>query len=180
MFRLAPGKPAWEEMPLKGKLPGSVVDNSTCVYDAKRNRVLFVRKPYGDKTKFDGQVYALDLATLETSELSPKNMAAAGAVPYLCQLRYHPEGDLLLVGGTLPPGEDGIRRTPAYDCAGNRWVSLKITGTDPNGKSGRNVSLGMMFDSKRKLFWAVDTNGGVYALRLDPAAADVQEMTATP
>ena len=43
-------------------------------------------------------------------------------------------------------------------------MSLKIGGDDPNGKTGRNVSLGLMYDAKRKLFWAVDTNSNVYVL----------------
>ena len=69
-----------------------------------------------------------------------------------------------------------MRRTPAYDCAGNRWVSLKLGGDDPSGKTGRNVSLGMMYDANRKLFWAVDTDSNVFVLRLEPATAEVQAL----
>jgi hypothetical protein len=83
---------------------------------------------------------------------------------------------LLLVGATLPAGPDGLRRTPAYDCQANKWVSLKITGDDPSGKAGRNVSLGLMYDARRKLFWAVDTNSEVYVLRLEPAAAEMRDL----
>ncbi|MBY0523515.1 MAG: hypothetical protein K2R98_08945 [Gemmataceae bacterium] len=170
-------KNEWIEQKLNGaKLPGAVVDNSTLAYDAKRDRLLFVSKPYGDKTKFSGEVHALDLKTWTVSALSPKNMEAAAGMPYLCQLRYDIENDLLLVGGTMPPGDDKLRRTPAYDCAGNRWVSLKLVGDDPNGKSGRNVSLGLMYDARRKLFWAVDTHSNVFVLRLDPKTADVQPL----
>ncbi len=167
----------WIERSLKGeKLPGSVVDNSTLVYDAKRERLLFARKPYGDKTGFTGELHSVDMKTWIVSSLAPAGKEAAVAVPYLCQIRYDVENDLLLVGGTLPPGADGLRRTPAYDPAGNRWVSLKITGDDPNGKNGRNVSLGLMYDAKRKLFWAVDTNSNIFVLRLDPKSADLQPM----
>jgi hypothetical protein len=81
-----------------------------------------------------------------------------------------------MVGGTLPPGEDGLRRTPAYDPAANRWVSLRIGGEDPSGPKGRNVSLGLMYDAKRKLLWAVDTRSEVFVLRLDPATADQRPM----
>ncbi len=83
--------------------------------------------------------------------------------------------DLVLVGGLLPE-ENGFRRTPAYDPAENRWVSLKIPGDDPNGKSGRNVSLGLVYDARRKLFWAVDTNSQVFVLKLEPKTADVQPL----
>ena len=135
-----------------------------------------MRKGYGDANTFDGEVHSLDLKTGEVTKLSPGGSAAAAKIPYLCQLRYDPEHDLLLVGATLPPDASGLRRTPAYDCAGNRWVSLKIGGDDPSGKVGRNVSLGMMYDAKRHLFWAVDTNSKVFVLRLDPATADMQPL----
>jgi hypothetical protein len=166
----------WVEQKLQGKLPGAVVDNSTVVYDSKRDRFLFAVKSYGDKTKYDGQLHALDNKTLAVTQLSPKNMEAAAGIPYLCQIRYDETNDLLLVGGLLPADDAGLRRTPAFDCANNQWVSLKIGGTDPNGKSGRNVSLGLMYDAKRKLFWAVDTNSQVYVLRLDAKTADMQPL----
>jgi hypothetical protein len=110
------------------------------------------------------------------TRLKPEGREAAAAIPYLCQLRYDAEHDLLLVGGTLPPDNTGLRRTPAYDCAGNRWVSLKITGDDPSGAKGRNVSLGVVYDAKRKLFFAVDTKSNVFALRLEPQSADAQPL----
>ena len=98
-------------------------------------------------------------------------MSAAAAIPYLCQIRYDLANDLLLVGATLPS-----RRTPAYDCAANRWLSLNVTGRDPNGPKGRNVSLGLVYDRRRKLFWAVDTNSHIYVLRLTPKTADPQPL----
>lgn len=39
-----------------------------------------------------------------------------------------------------------------------------------------NVSLGLVYDAKRKLFRAVDTNSRVFALRLDLKTADVQPL----
>ena len=83
--------------------------------------------------------------------------------------------DLLLAGANLRGGEKPWR-TPAYDCAANKWISLKITGDDPSGPEGRNVSLGLMYDAKRKLFWAVDTNSEVYVLKLDPASAEPKDL----
>jgi hypothetical protein len=177
LFRFESEKGSWKEMEQSGgRLPGSVVDNSTLVYDSKRNRLLFARKGYGDKARYDGELHTFDLETEKVGKLSPAGRAAANAIPYLCQLRYDPEHDLVLAGATLPADDGGLRRTPAYDCAGNRWVSLRITGNDPNGKTGRNVSLGLVYDARRKLFWAVDTAGRVYVLRLDPGTADVRAL----
>jgi hypothetical protein len=166
----------WKDVELRGKLPGSVVDNSTVIHDSKRDRLLFARKAYGDKAEYDGVLHAVDLKSGEVSALAPSGKEKAGAIPYLCQLRYDSTNDLVLGGCTLPPDADGVRRTPAYDCGGDRWVSLKIGGDDPSGKKGRNVSMGMMYDAKRKLFWAVDTNSNVYVLRLDVAAADLKPL----
>ena len=167
----------WKRIDVHGeKLPGSEVDNSTVAYDSRRDRLLFVRKGYGDANTFNGEVHSLNLKTGEVMKLTPGRSAAAAKIPYLSQLRYDPQHDLLLVGATLPPDATGLRRTPAYDCAGNRWVSLKIGGDDPSGTVGRNVSLGMMYDAKRKLFWAVDTNSKVFVLRLDPATADLRPL----
>jgi hypothetical protein len=169
--------PEWRELPLKGaKMPGSVVDNSTIVYDSKRDRLLAVRKGYGDKNQFDGTIAIVEVKSGEVTLLSPAGKEKAVAVPYLCQFRYDPDHDLILGGCTLEPDADGVRRTPAYDCAGERWVTLKIEGDDPSGKKGRNVSLGMMYDAKRKLYWAVDTNSNVFVLRLDVATADLKPM----
>ena len=180
VFRFEAAAMKWARLSLTGvKLPGAVVDNSTVVYDSKRNRLLIAVKGYGRKHTYDGELYAIDLKTRRVSALSPAGMAAAGAISYLCQIRYHAANDILLVGATLPPGPDGLRRTPAYDCATNRWISLRITGTDPSGAKGRNVSLGLMYDKRRKLFWAVDTNSRVYVLRLEPKTADARPLTGT-
>lgn len=177
LFQYGAEEKAWTELKLSGeKLPGSIVDNSTLTYDQERKRLLCFRKEYGDKTKYDGQIHAVDLTTKSVTTLSPEGMNAAKSISYLCQLRYDPDSDLVLCGCTLPPDADGFRRTPAYDCAKNRWISLKIGGADPSGKEGRNVSLGLMHDTRRGLFWAVDTKSEVFVLRLDPKIADAQPL----
>ena len=175
---LSSAKPqTWTVLKLKGeKLKSSSVDNSTLVHDSKRNRLLFWRKEYGDKHTYDGLIQAVDLETLTVSTLTPGNAAAASAISYLCQIRYDSIDELFLAGCTLPPDASNQRRTPAYDPRNNRWISLKITGDDPNGKTGRNVSLGLMYDASRHLFWAVDTASQVYVLRLDPKTADTQSL----
>jgi len=177
VLQFVPQTGRWGEFKLRGaKLPGAVVDNSTMVYDSKRNRLLFAVKGYGRKNAYDGQLHFLDVRTQTVDKLSPGGMDAASAIPYLCQIRYDADNDSFLVGGTLPPGPDGLRRTPAYDPVANRWISLAIGGKDPSGPKGRNVSLGLMYDKVRKLFWAVDTNSRVYVLRLVPKTANPKPL----
>lgn len=185
IFRYDATKNEWTRLAITGeKLPGSVVDNSTIVYDSKRDRLLMVRKSYGDKHAFDGRLYAVDLKTMSASQIDPSNAAAAAPIPYLCQLRYDPAHDLLLAGCVLPSGDEtdtphapiGPRRTPAYDCATNRWISLNLTGEDFYRPKARDVSLGLVYDAKRGLFWAVNARSNVYVLKLDPTTADPKPL----
>ncbi|MGA2500758.1 MAG: kelch repeat-containing protein [Tepidisphaeraceae bacterium] len=154
----------WTELKLTGRLPGSVVDSSTLTFDSQRNRLLFFRREYDSKKPYDGQVYAVNLDTLEVSPLSPTGADLVRDIPYLCQIRYTPDHDLCLAAARMTI--DGTQSTPVYDCARNAWTFLNLTGDDPNGKSGRNVSLGLMYDAQRKLFWATDANCEVYVMKL--------------
>ena len=163
---------AWTELALTGdRLPGSVCDRSCLVYDSKRDRLLaIVRQKEGC------DLVQVDLKTLAVRRLSPAGTASAARIAFLREFCYDPVHDLV-VGTTLPPDETGLRRTPAYDCAGNRWVSLKIGGPNPSGKTGRNVSLGLIYDPKRNLIWGMDNyHLQPFALRLDPATADMQPL----
>ncbi len=182
MFRFDPNAKTWEELKVTGKLPGSAVDYSTVVYDSKRDRLLFFRTGYGQK--YDGQVHALGLKEMAASALSPANAAAAQGF-LIDRACYEPASDLIVFAALMPADGDGFQRTPAYDCAGNRWVSLKIAyevekrdrKAIPLTPRGPGHSCGVMYDAKRKLIWGVDTyHCQPYALRLDPKAADIAEL----
>src|SRR5262249_12089191 len=105
-------------------------------------------------------------------QIVPENAAAAAQISYLPQIRLDPEHELLLCGCLLPENDQEPRRTPAFDLKENRWISLRIVGDLPHGPTGRNVSLGVVYDPARKLFWAVDAASRVFVLKLDPATAD--------
>ncbi|HUT35083.1 MAG TPA: kelch repeat-containing protein [Planctomycetota bacterium] len=182
VFRFDPAASAWTELKFSSKLPGSAVDYSTEVYDSKHDRLLFFRTGYGQK--YDGQVHALDLKGLAASALSPANAAVATGF-LIDRACYEPASDLVVFAALLPPDADGLQRTPAYDCAGNRWVSLKIAydvekrdrKAIPLTPRGPGHSCGVMYDAKRKLIWGVDTyHCQPYALRLDPKSADIAEL----
>ena len=141
---------------------------------------------------YDGQVFALDLKTLNASQLSPPNMAALPACGAfgspmangtgVTRAVYDPESDMVLFGALMTAVEDGFRRTPAYDCAGNRWVGLKLKyeggGRDGKGAPAtpRYYDSGMVFDPKRKLIWGVDARCNVYVLKLEAKTADAAEL----
>jgi hypothetical protein len=178
-FRFDAAAKAWTEIVVTGKLPGSRVDYSTVVYDSKRGRLVLFRGDHGKD--FDGQVYAFDLKGGEVSALAPGNMTAARAIGFgIDRACYEPQSDLVIMGALLPPDAAGFQRTPAYDCAANRWISLKLrygVADDKKPLAPRSHSSGLVYDARRKLIWGVDTHRvRVYVLRLDPAEADMAEL----
>ena len=96
---------------------------------------------------------------MSAAACSPANMAAVPAIGGfgIDRACYDAEHDLVLIGSLLPAGADGFSRTPAFDCAGNRWVSLKVGyGTSGEKKvpmTPRGHSSGIVFDPKRNLIW---------------------------
>jgi len=170
----------WRPVEVQGHLPEPVVDFSTMVYDARRDRFLMLRTPYGKKP--DGQVYELDLNTMRARALDPVNRQAAAsrghAIDRAC---YVPGADLVLLCALLPGDGDGLRRHIAYDGAGNRWVSLTIEyerGKErPLAPTAVHRSVGLVYDARRNRLWGVDTNRlRVFVLRFDPDKADVQPL----
>lgn len=167
LWRLAEGTRTWRELPLEGPLPGKSADRHGMAYDAKRKRLLF----FSSVDKQAGDVAEYDLASGKARWLEAggrERMASVSARETV----YVPELDAVLVGAHVP-GADGKTPTnqwPVYDCAKNQWVALEATGDDPVGKRAFNNSMGLMYDAKRKLVWAVGQNSEVYVLRPDAKA----------
>jgi hypothetical protein len=173
------GLGAWAELELGGvKLAGSVVDNSTIAYDSKRDRVLVVSKPYGD-APYDGRVWAIDLKTNRVEALSPGGMERARRFAFIDRCVYDPASDLVIMASYLNDSEGAATRTPAFDCANQRWVTLDLKYA--TGKRGEQTtrafphgrSCGIMFDPKRRLIWGTDTDSQIYVLRLEVAKANL-------
>ena len=171
----------WNELTLTGDpMPGAEVDNSTIAYDAKRDRVLLFRKPYG-KAPYDGKVWSLDLKTRAVTALSPPGMTAAHRFAFIDRCVFDPASDIVLMASYLT-GSGGQTPTPAFDCAANRWVTLdlKYTATKRSDRTDRDFphdrSCGIAYDPKRKLIWGTDTNSQIYVLRLDASAANIKPL----
>jgi hypothetical protein len=183
MFRLAGKEPAWQPMPTTGvKLPTSAVDYSTYVYDAKRDRFLFFRGDYGKS--YSGEITALDRKTAVASKLAPKNLdgfAGRKITEAFDRAVYDPESDLVVFAAYVPGDPATVRRTVAYDCAGERWVTLNldyaIEGKRALQPRGGGHSCGLMFDARRKLIWGCDTHAcRMYVMRFEPKSAKVRAI----
>ena len=172
LWRLDTVARRWDKLPLVGKLPGGGPDAHGMTHDSTRDRLLLFYS--GAK----GDVVAYDIAAGKAASLGPKGM---DKMPGLAsrEVVYLPDRDCVLVGARARDG-DGRMRWPIYDCRANAWRLALLAGADPigdpKGRSAGNsfsASLGLMYDAKRKLVWAVDSGTTVWALRLDLSAADM-------
>ena len=55
-------------------------------------------------------------------------------------------------------------------------MGITIEGKDLYGKLGIDVGLGLVYDNKRKLYWAVNARSEVVAMRLDIKTAKITEL----
>jgi hypothetical protein len=183
LFKLDAVKQEWQEVKRSGvKLPNSVVDSSTYVYDSKRDRLFFVRSDYGRKN--DGDLHAFDMKTGAVTKTTPANAAALAALDLkgVDRAVYDAANDLVLFSTLLPGAADTMRRALAYDCAADKWVSLNLGYEIGKNKraahpGGPGHSCGLLFDAKRSIIWGIDTHDcRVYALRLELKGADVKTV----
>lgn len=171
----------WNELKLTGdKLAGSYVDNSSMVYDSRRDRLL-IFNTHGYGKPFGGQIHAIELKTNRVQTLTPTGSEFASQFANIDKTCYDAENDLVLFGAYLKDQGDHTP-TPAYDCKGNRWVTLNLAYA--TGEKLRRTtrafphtrSDGLMFDPTRKLIWGTNTNGQVYVLRIDLGKANVTPL----
>jgi hypothetical protein len=116
---------------------------------------------------------------MEVAPLNPEGMKQAGKWSiFLREVAYLPDSDLFLwvdrmnIDGKISPD-----LYPAFDAAKNQWVTVKLT-LPPGVRQFGNVSTGVAWDAKRSLLWVGDSgyDGGVYALRFDPAKAEITPL----
>ncbi|MGQ9663287.1 MAG: kelch repeat-containing protein [Kiritimatiellia bacterium] len=160
----------WEELPLEGvKLPGVSHEMHGMVYDSVRGRLLL----FSQAAK--GDVVAYDFRSGRAESLSPAGKGVKVFGDVRCrELVYMPEWNAVLIASRIPDRE-GKMRWPLYDCAANAWKAVLLTGNDPTGKD-YNVSLGLVYDTGRKIVWAADAYARIWALKPDLKAADVQPV----
>ena len=98
--------------------------------------------------------------------MSPAGMKAIGVKVRPRESVYLPPADLVL-HNAFASG-----RQLAYEPAGNRWVALNVTRTH---KDLGGVSIGLMYDARRRFVWAMSAGQRMFVLKLD---ADTLEPSA--
>jgi hypothetical protein len=169
------GKRKWKRLPLKGRLGTGFFhgDENTMTYDPKRNVIWLTAANRSGRKGTNGQVWRYDMKTGTASALNPRNMDTIGKQAYpMRETVYVPGIDMVLTNDLI------AGKQAAYDPAKNRWVLLGIkrqSVRDVNKQLG-GVSLGMTYDSKRKLIWGLTLFSRVFVLRLDPGTLKIEEQ----
>lgn len=161
----------WKQLPVKGDLRGTCVDNSGCIVDPKRGRELFFAAT-GYARPYDGEIGALNLVTLEASAFKAEGTEhiptltrdAKNHFWNLREIAWHSGLDLIIFDTLLPGGY-----MPALDPVKNRWVGIKVTGDFTH-----NHQAGFIHDRMRDLMFIADAHAQVFALRLNPQSAVIK------
>jgi hypothetical protein len=156
----------WKPLPLKGKLPPSSSDQHGQAYNSKRDRLLCF---HGTERESAGEVTEYDFKSGTAKALNPAGRQK-GALPSR-EAAYLAEADLVLIQAHVEGN-----RWLAYDCVTNAWLGVKLAGPELIGKQHFNNSLGLLYDSNRKLVWAVGQHSELWVLRFDPKTVDSQPL----
>jgi hypothetical protein len=164
----------WKQMPLSGTLPGMSIDSLSTVYDSKRDRILIIAPR--EKSK-PGSVVSYDMKSGEVKWLNPAGREKA--VARMRESVYLPDADMVMTGGRVK-GPGGKLVWTFYDCAKNKWRVCDFPGDDPLTKRGKkidgSVSIGLMYDTKRKLVWMVGQYSELTVLKFDPKTAGLKDL----
>ena len=114
--------------------------------------------------KMNGQVWRYDMKTGAVAEMGPAGRKTVGVRVRPRESVYLPREDLVLhnafTGG----------RQIAYDPKANRWVTLNVAKTH---KELGGVSIGLMYDPRRDLVWAMSSGQKMYVLRIEAGKLEV-------
>jgi hypothetical protein len=148
LFLLEKGQ-KWTALPLQGDaLPTTVTDGSTLTYDSRRDQLIMTTTPSKEPM---GQVWTCDLKTGTVTMRHPAGMNTIKGQRFAREAVYLPGLDLVMFGYLM---EGAI---PFYEVSGNRWLTAKLPGSDffARGATCASVDLGLAYDRKRDLVWAV-------------------------
>ncbi len=174
LFRLEDNK-AWTRVKTTGApLPRPVVDSgSTMVYDTKRDRFLLTTVEGLKPGETPGQLWSIDRKTGECTVLNPKGREKLITPRFAREAVYVAKQDVFLFGTLI--GAD--LQTPFYVPESNAWQLASIPGAEVMNshrkQPGGSVDLGLLYDAKRDLVYAVLCQlrpGAVRVLRVDASA----------
>jgi hypothetical protein len=175
IWLLEPGKETWMRLPVDGGLPRMAPDQHGMAYDSKLDRLLLFSNCDGQHA---GDVMAYDMKTGKARWLG-----AAGRDKARVMMRetiYLPEHEMVMIGARIRRADDRLLWL-FYDCRKNVWSGSELGGKDNplargNSKVTHSVSMGLVYDSKRKLVWTTGQYSELHALRFEPDCAGLDPL----
>ncbi|MBA4066775.1 MAG: hypothetical protein C0501_24325 [Isosphaera sp.] len=139
------------------------IEASVCELGVIQPLVMFPDPP--------GRLWAVERETGKVTELKPGGRDRLDT-PRFAREGYLPKADLVMFGVLVKSGEKLL--VPFYDPKRNEWVLADVPGSElfnaGRREAGASVDLGLVYDPKRELVFAVLCHlepGAVRVLRLD-------------
>jgi len=124
------------------------------------------QKPIRAAIADDDQAAVVD-ATRKLCEFVPEHGDFQGlAESNFREAVYLTKEDAVMIGAT------GF----LYDCAKNEWFRYSLPSDSPPITKEGACNIGVMYDAKRDLIWAVNTNSQVFVLRFDRSAKGLEPI----
>jgi hypothetical protein len=163
----------WTPLPTTGDpLPVSITDGSCLAYDPKREQLVMTTS---DERESLGQLWTYELKTGRVVKRNPSGMKSIPGKRFAREAVTLPNDDLVLFGYRF----DG--KTPLYDLVANAWLTAEIPGSEfiARTEPGVSVDLGLAYDPKRNLVWAVMCQlkpGALQVLRIDRKSLNLKPL----
>lgn len=164
----------WEPIPLEKGSPfpkAAHGDEAALEYDSKRDCMwFFTAKGY---RKFTGNVMRYDFKTKIMETVAAKNRATIGSkMRNLRETAFIAKQDIVLFNSFFR--QDGKVYQLVFDPEKSSWAVLPISIKSKAAKKDLGgVSLGMMYDAKRNLVWAMSVRRNMYVFKPEFPKADL-------
>ncbi len=166
LFEIGKG---WTDLKPRGKLYLPYCDSEGMTYDARRDRLL-LGWGGGYMKAGDGRLTTFDFKTGKLEKIMPAG-AELGKIHNTREMVYVDHADWVVFAEPyVVPGKKAAKPyLRIYDCAKNGYFLLEAGG----GPREPVHSQGWCYDARRKLIYVITYRGDAYALRLDPASAEL-------
>lgn len=167
-------KKVWERLPIRKGSPfprASHGDEAALEYDSKRDCMWFFTA--NGYRKFTGDVFKYDFKAKTMVSVPVKNKKSVGVkFRTLRETVYAPKQDIVMHNGFMK--KEGKLCQIVFDPEKASWALLPISIKSKNAKKDFGwVSIGLMYDAKRNLIWAISGKQYMYVFKPDFKKSDL-------
>jgi len=165
----------WKVIEFQGESPQTpAVDGAGICYDPIGRRIILLNTTpiKGKEEKEKGIIYTFNIETNAMEKIEPighEKLRTKGNLGR--EAIVYPDLNLMVTGNLIE--NNGLTGVLVWDIKNNEWKLAEIGNIDVinrDSKQGKSVDLGLVYDKKRKIIWAIQcrlTKGCVRALKLN-------------